>query len=83
VCRRGEQQGIALERIEHLDQAVRAVAQAETDCAGKLSVEAGRKQRQRQVGEAALIDQVLRLLQAAAGTPAGRTRNTCSLVTRP
>jgi hypothetical protein len=45
---------------------VRAVAQAEAAAQGKLAVEAGREQRQRQVGDTALIDQALRLLHAAA-----------------
>jgi hypothetical protein len=82
VRRRRQQQGVALEGIEHLDQAVRAVAQAEPAAQGKLSVEAGREQRQRQVGEAVFVDQSCACCRLLLGCRPN-SRRTCSLVTRP
>jgi hypothetical protein len=50
--------------IEHLDQAVGAVAQAEPIAQSQLRCQAGRKLRQRQVGEAVVVDSLLRVAHA-------------------
>ena len=52
--------------IRDSDQAVGAVAQAETAAQGKLSIEAGREEWQRHVGQAEFVDRQLCLGQAGA-----------------